>query len=536
MATTTKGGTLVPDPRHEGGGEHPSRRWALASTRREVLAAMLGLFAGLTAADGARAAPALGKPVPFSIAGLRRRAQQMAAGPFQRQAGKLPEGLAGLTYDDYRDIRFRPDRALWADANLPFTAQFFHLGLYYTEPVRIFEVADGAAAPVVYAPDLFDFGRNRLEGPAGGDFAGFRLHYRLNRPDYRDEVAVFLGGTYLRAVGRGGRYGLSARGLAIGVGSERGEEFPLFREFYLERPKPESRTAVLHALLDSPSATGVFTFTIRPGETTTTDVTLSLYPRTAISRIGFAPLTSMFFFAANDRLGIDDFRPQVHDSDGLAIWTGAGEWIWRPLVNPERLRISAFVDNNPRGFGLLQRQRDFRAFEDLEARYELRPGVWIEPVGNWGSGSVDLVEIPTDAEIHDNIVVFWAPSEPLVAGAETALAYRLHWGFDPPVRPPGAEAVATRVGRGSEQDGRLFVIDFAGGRLGELPADAAVTAVVSASSGTIRNAVAQENDVAAGWRAFFELVPGGDEAIDLRCFLRIGDQALTETWSYRWDG
>lgn len=515
-------------PRAEEGMDTP------AATRRAFLGTMLGVLWLLANGDGAVAAPVLGKPVPFSIAGLRRRAQELAAKPFDEHGAKIPETLAELTYDQYRDIRFRPDQGLWVDLNLPFVAQFFHLGLYYTEPVRLFEVSDGSAAPVTYSADLFDFGANHFEPPTGIDFAGFRYHYPLNRPDYKDEVVVFQGGTYFRAVGRGNLYGVSARGLAIGVAAEGGEEFPMFREFYLERPTPQSKTAVIYALLDSPSTTGVYTFTIRPGDITTTDVTFTLYPRVEISRVGFGALTSMYFFGPNDRVDVDDFRPEVHDNDGLAIWTGAGEWLWRPLMNPERLRVSNFIDDNPRGFGLLQRQRKFDAYEDLEARYELRPSVWVEPVGNWGSGVVELVEIPTDAEIHDNIIAFWSPSQPLEAKVEVSLAYRLHWGFNPPVRPTAAETVATRVGRGWDDNSRRFVIDFKGGKLDSLPADAPVAAVVSATSGTISHVVAQHNDVAGGWRAFFEIVPEGDKEIELRCFLKLGDEALTETWSYRW--
>ncbi len=247
------------------------------------------------------------------------------------------------------------------------------------------------------------------------DFSGFRLRAPLNRAEHFDEFVVFQGASYFRAVAKGQEYGLSARGLALKTGDARGEEFPFFRTFWIERPRPEANTVVVHALLDSDSTTGAYRFTIRPGDPTVMDVEMTLYPRVELTHVGLAPLTSMFFFGPNDRVGIDDFRPAVHDSDGLAIWNGRGEWLWRPLINPETLQVSAFVDDNPRGFGLLQRHRAFADYQDLEAHYERRPSLWVETIGEWGSGAVQLVEIPSKSEYHDNVVAFWRP-RPTVTG------------------------------------------------------------------------------------------------------------------------
>ena len=396
------------------------------------LAAGLGLWPGV-----AHAALALGEGSPFSVAALRARARALAGESYTPPNETLPRALVELGYDRYRDIRFRPQMALWREEGLPFQAQFFHLGSYFTVPTHIHVVDGGTAREVLYTGDLFDYGANEFAEPFPETlgFAGFRLHYPLNRPDHHDELAVFLGASYFRSLARGQQYGLSARGLAIDTALPKGEEFPIFREFWLERPGPGAGQVVIHALLDSPSAAGAYSFTITPGDTTVMDVSAMVYPRQRIERMGIAPLTSMYFFGENDRLGVDDFRPQVHDSDGLSMWTGGGEWIWRPLVNPQRLRVSAYSDVNPRGFGLLQRTRDFDEYQDLEAHYERRPSLWVEPIGGWGRGVVQLVEIPTLEEIHDNIVAFWVPEAPVEPGSEWPLAYRLHWCAEPPQRP-----------------------------------------------------------------------------------------------------
>jgi glucans biosynthesis protein len=291
---------------------------------------------------------------------------------------------------------------------------------------------------------------------------------------------------------------------------------------------------VVHALLDSDSTTGAYRFTMRPGETTVMDVEMTLYPRVELDHVGLAPLTSMFFFGANDRVGVDDFRPAVHNSGGLAIWNGRGEWLWRPLINPETLQVSAFVDDNPRGFGLLQRHRDFASFQDLEARYELRPSLWVEAIGGWGSGVVQLVEIPSWSEYHDNVVAFWRPGRSLLAQTENHFTYRLHWCRVPPAVPPTAVAMETMSGAGPEKGKRRFVIDFIGGRLAALPQDAAVEAVISTSAGVMESPVVQPTPAASGWRLSFVLVHGDETLCDLRCTLKLGEELLSEVWTYRW--
>jgi glucans biosynthesis protein len=363
-------------------------------------------------------------------------------------------------------------------------------------------------------------------------FAGFRIHAPMNRPDYYDEVAVFLGASYFRAIAKNEGYGLSARGLAINTGNPKGEEFPLFKTFWIERPAPNTDSIVVHALLDSPSAAGAFRFTIRPGETTVFDSEVAFYPRVDVTDPGLAPLTSMFLFDTSDRAGVDDFRPEVHDSNGLAMHNGRDERLWRALANPKDLQISAFGDTNPRGFGLLQRRRDFRDYEDLESHYEKRPSLWIEPIGNWGEGDIRLVEIPSKEEIHDNIVAFWRPREPLRAKGEYILTYRMHWGPVDERSLPLAKITATRSG--ASGDDRLFVIDIAGDKLKEATPPERVRADVSANKGKIDHVVSQPNPATGGWRVSFTLTPNKEPAIELRAQLMRDDQPLSEIWLYRW--
>jgi len=507
-------------------------------SRRRALHTLLGVAAAVWL-PLAQSSPQLADGRPFDAARLRRRAAELASRPYQAPADSLPPALAELSYDAYRDIRYRPTEALWL-GEAPFSAQFFHPGFYYRHPVRIYEVHDGRAHELRYASALFDFGHNRLGTNALEQvrgFAGFRIHYALNDANYLDELVAFLGASYFRALGRNMHYGLSARGLAIDTAAPAGEEFPSFTEFYLERPV-DGNSLVIHALLNSPRCTGAYTFTVRPGETTVTDVELTLYVRDRIELVGIAPLTSMFLFAANDRVGIDDYRVEVHDSDGLLIWNGAGEWLWRPLVNPLRLRVSAFVDRNPKGFGLMQRKRRYEDYLDVEARYEARPSAWIEPVGDWGEGAVTLVEIPTDEEVNDNIVAFWRPATPLAAGAEFHATYRLHWCVDAPPPRTLARVVDTRIGIGSADERRRFVIEFAGDALptGEAGDAPLLDAHVTTSRGQLHDVVTHRIPASGHWRTVFELTPEGEDPIELRCELMVADDAVTEAWCYQWTG
>jgi glucans biosynthesis protein len=511
--------------------------------RRRFIGGSLTVPAALIAVAAGK--PEAGDPAvpsePFGPSTVRDVARALAAKPWHAPDSKLPGALANLTYDQYRSIRFNPARALWREQHLPFQAQFFHRGFYYADRVDIDEVADGRATPVRYDPGLFDLSqapevRSAVEsaGEANLGFAGFRLHTPINRPDYYDEVCVFLGASYFRAVARGQGYGQSARGLAIRTGDPGGEEYPAFRHFWLERPASGAAAAIVHALLDSQSTTGAFRFTVRPGVETLIDIETTLFPRVDIDQAGIAPLTGMFDFDGGDRANVDDYRRAVHDCDGLQIWTGKGEQLWRPVANPRTLQLSSFGDTGPRGFGLMQRHHAFADYDDLEAHYEKRPSVWIEPIGDTGEGAVHLVEIPTKREIDDNIVSFWRPKDKLQAKSERTFTYRQHWCWDPPGPPPTVRITDTRTGVGSKEGMRLFVLELTGEALKGLPPDTALTPDVSASKGHILNPVVQSNPETGGWRLSFELDPGGEKLVELRAVLTRDKTPLSETWLYRW--
>ena len=512
-------------------------------TRAAAALAAAGLPLPLLTA-GATPLP-LGQRHAFDYAWLKGHARALAARAFSPRSDALPAPVASLDWDQYQSIGFRQDHALWADvAGAKFQAKFFHLGLYFKRPVRMFEVAAGQAQELAYDPGMFDYGRSGLKGarlPRDLGFAGFRL----NSPDdLQRDWAAFLGASYFRAVGASMQYGLSARGLAIDTGMPRPEEFPDFTAFWLERPTPGSDTLVVYALLDSPSVAGAYRFAITKGEPLVMDVDAALYPRREIERLGIAPATSMYQVGENDRRMDWDWRAEIHDSDGLAIHTGAGEWIWRPLGNPAHLRFNAFADDNPRGFGLLQRDRDFDHYQDDGVFYEKRPSLWVEPKHGWGRGSVQLVEIPTVDETFDNIVAFWNPEDKPQAGHELLFGYRLFWGEQAPSRPPLAQTVATRTGLGGvvgkkrERFSWRFAVDFAGGELAALAkAGARVDAVIETSRGTVETVSARPLHAIDGYRAMFDVVPPDDSTaqIDLRLFLRQDGRALTETWLYQWN-
>jgi len=499
--------------------------------RRFLQAAAVLPLASWTA--GGLAWPARAAPAAFDPSIVRQSARDAASKPFKAPDTKLPDSLKNLDYDHYRAIRFLPERALWRGEKLPFEVQFFHRGFYYAPRVDIYEVANGQATRIAYRSDYFSFGSTAPPSPEVDlGFAGFRIHAPIKRPDYYDEVCIFLGASYFRAVAKGEIYGLSARGLAINTGEAKGEEFPLFKTFWIEKPTANANSIVVHALLDSESAAAAYRFTIRPGETTVFDVEMAIYPRVDLDRPGLAPMTSMFFFGPSDRINVDDFRPSVHDSDGLAIFNGRGEELWRPLSNPRDLQISAFSDLNPRGFGLMQREKDFREYQDIESSFEKRPSLWTEPIGDWGEGTVQLIEIPTKEEIHDNIAGFWRPKNVLQAKGEHTYTYRLHWGPDAPKLAPLPRFLRTGVGAKGE-DAKIFVLDLIGEKLKSVDPKS-IRGNVTAEKAEIRNVVTQPNPVTGGWRLSFELSGNDKNPVELRAYLMQGNDAISEVWVYRW--
>jgi glucans biosynthesis protein len=503
---------------------------ALQSRAGLLLGLVLGPIAGLAAAPNR---------TPFDFAVLSGRAKQLAAAPYVPRVSQVPAQFRRLTYDQHRDIRFRPEETWWRKDGLPFQLQFFHPGFIYDQTVQIFAIANGQTTPILFDSRLFDYGKNHIHGevPKTMGFSGLKILFPLNRPNYFDELAVFQGASYFRALGAGLRYGLSARGLAIDTAAAGPEEFPLFEDFWIERPAPTAKQIVVYALLNSPSVAGAYRFAIDPGADTVMQVRATLYFRTNPGTAGLAPLTSMFWHGENTTAAHGDFRPEVHDSDGLAIQTGSGEWLWRPLVNPKAVRTSAFADENPRGFGLFQRDRNFEDYQDLEAAYQLRPSAWVEPVGNWGRGSVRLVELSTPDETNDNIVAFWVPEKLPAPGEPLSFEYRLHW-FRDQIHPPAGYVVSTRLGRSMTHEPELerFVVDFAGSALKKQKPDAQIEPVVTVGRGAkLAHATLEKNPYNDTWRVAFSLRPDGSgQPVELRCFLRQSARTLTETWTYLW--
>ncbi|WP_240342350.1 glucan biosynthesis protein [Methylococcus sp. EFPC2] len=487
------------------------------------------------------AAPPVQKP--FEFGDVEQKARELAGKPYVRDDAGMPEFLSKLDYDQYRDIRYKADKALWKDEGLPFNIQLFHRGFMFRDRVNINVIDQGVANRLAYNSELFDFGKNQLPSapPADLGFAGLRFHHPLRHDDVYDEIAVFLGASYFRAVGLGQAYGLSARGLAIDTGLPKAEEFPIFREFWVVKPAKDARELTVYALLDSASVTGAYKFVIQPGLDLKVDVTNHVFFRKAVERFGIAPLTSMYFHGENTDRYVDDFRPEVHDSDGLLLGRSNGEWVWRPLNNPRILRISVFQDNKPVGFGLVKRDRSFDHYQDLEAHYHQRPSAWVETVGDWGAGSTYLIEIPSDAEKYDNIVSFWIPNKPTGPGKDYSFQYRLHFTLDEPANPALGKVAATRIGGGGtdalKSEVRKFVVDFKGKTLKHYGEKAKVDADISASSGKIDNVVVQKNTSTGGWRLSFELTPEKDkDPVELRGLLKSNGEILTETWVYQWSG
>jgi glucans biosynthesis protein len=526
----------------------PAVPW-LRRASRAAAAALIGLSATWAAA------------APFSLEQVEARARELSARPYQPSSAKLPAELLALNYDRHRDIRFKPDRALWRDRGLPFEIMFFHPGWVHRDTVRIHEVTpQGAVRDLPFDARDFDYGANKLKPQAWGDigWAGLRVHYPLNQVAYKDELIVFLGASYFRALGKGQSYGLSARGLAIDtVGGKGGEEFPRFTEFWVQQPAKDAKSLVIWALLDSPRLAGAYRFEVRPGEDTTVDVQARLYPRTAAAgaadmRLGIAPLTSMFLFGENQPPQ-GSFRPEVHDSDGLLVATGEGEWIWRPLVNPPRVLTTSFATRSPRGFGLMQRDRQFHSYEDTEAHYERRPSAWVEPRSDWGAGRVELVLLPTPDETHDNVVAYWVPQALPPAGQPLRLDWRLHWQGQAQQRPPGGWTVQSRRGAGFQAlaPGEAhYVVDFDGPALRKLRDDTPVEAVVTAGpGGEVLEHTVHRNPATGHWRLALRVrhlaaakagaaasaatssSAAGFDPVELRAFLRHRNDALTETWS-----
>ncbi len=514
-----------------------------ALSRRDTLGALLSSAVIALAAPRVMAQQA-GTGRRFGYEDVVAQAVALGERPFDAGAAKIPDELSALTYDSYREIRFRRDRAFWRDGSSDFRLLPFHLGFLHDKPVQVHVVRDGLAIPIPFQTALFEYGKVPVPkqlSPSLG-FAGFAVTTTLNSPTVQDELISFLGASYFRLIGRGQRYGLSARSLSLDVGGEQDEEFPFFRALWLEEPARDATQLVIHALLDSPSVAGAYHYVVTPGAVTGVEVTATIVPRKELRRVGFAPLTSMFQAGEGDLAQRTDFRPEIHDSDGLMLRTGAGEWIWRPIRNPRALRVSSFADETAR-FGLMQRDREFGHYQDLEAHYHARPGYWVEPRGDWGKGRVELVEIPTDNEAFDNIVAFWTPETPPPVGKPTEFAYRMT-ALSTTERLHPLGQTRNSFSGSDIQDGKVearpegrkrFIVDFAEGDLAFWLGDAgSVEAVASTTLGAITSTILVPNPDVKGFRVILDASLPDGETADLRLFLKSRGRTLTETWTSTW--
>ncbi|MGB0085530.1 MAG: glucan biosynthesis protein [Rhodomicrobiaceae bacterium] len=505
--------------------------------RRAFLrAAGLGSVAALLDPGGplaAEGADAVGAEFSWDI--LKEKAKALAAEPFH-PAPKVAPALAALDYDQYRNIKFNPDKAIWNGTPIGFRMQLFHDGYIYNEPVDIYLVENGRASKIRYDRSMFRFGAAERGTPLPDDagFSGLRIHAPVERPGVFEEFVVFQGASYLRGKAKGQTYGLSARGLAVDTVQPGGEEFPSFRSYWVETPSPSDDHVTVYALLDSRSIAGAYRFLVGRSVDVVLEIDCQLHPRRPLSHAGIAPFSSMYFFGPADHTFHDDFRPRVHDSDGLILRTGDGEWIWRPLVTAPHILYSVFSDRSPRGFGLMQRERNFEHYQDINAGYQKRPSAWVEPLSDWGEGSVDLIELPTASEYVDNVVAFWRPREPLQPGRPHDFRYRLTWCWYVPAKRDIAEVVATRAGKGLPAGSRYFVIDFAGGALYADADDEHWDYEVSASAGAITVYTVAPNPFIDGKRIGLEYHPEGDKIADLSFQIRRFGKPLTEKWVYRW--
>jgi glucans biosynthesis protein len=497
------------------------------------LCALLLCAVGLDAEAGTAQAPEATPPGNgFSFDTVLTEAKRRASVAYVPQRGSMPPWLDRLSPDQYRSIRFDPDEDIWRNDDLPFRMELLPVGFNFQTKVTISIVENGEARDLVGTPGMFVLGANLPAPPAQATvpLSGFRIRSRINSKKIWDEFLVFQGASYFRAVAKGEVYGVSGRGLALDTAEPSGEEFPAFTHFWIERPARSSSDIVIYALLESDSTTGAYRFTVRPGIETSMDVDMTLFPRTDLHVVGIAPLTSMFLFDATNRGRLDDYRPEVHDSDGLEVTTQSGEWVWRQLANPVKLQASTFTAQAPQGFGLVQRSRQPGDFEDLDSLYERRPSAWVEPRSDWGPGAVELVEIPSGRETNDNIVAFFRPATGLPAGRPAHFAYHIAW-LDAPKLPKNlGAAVAARSGASLDGKRRVYQVDFVGA--GEKTEGLHVE--VSASVNKPANVTLMPNPALHGIRASFEIDPNNADLIELRLRIMRDNQPVTETWLYRW--
>lgn len=475
------------------------------------------------------------EPQAFSFSNVLDLARTLSKRPFKLNTPDLPDAFNNLAYDAYVGIRARPDAMVWGRENIGFAIEPLHRGFIFSNPMQINFVDDGKVSRLVYESSKFEFGKiTPPQNLPDIGFSGVRIMTTPAGGGAPTEVAIFQGASFFRAAARGQTLGAMARGLAIRVADGKGEEFPQFRAIWIEKPTLAAGALVFYALLDSESLTGAYRFTLRPGDATIIDTECTLFARVAVDHLGIAPMAATSLLSSLDRRKSDDIRPTVAEVSGLQMWTGTGEWLWRPVANRESLQLSSFVDDKPKGFGFVMRNRDFEQYQDDVQHWEMRPSLWIAPIGEWGPGSVQLVEIPSESEVNDNIIAYWRPRDGLAAGSETMFAYRQFWCWQPPDRPQGAFAVHSRSGRGSNGKRRRFIVQFSGDAFAEPQRLPDLKPALTVAPGAI---VSMQSYLLPDRRAFrvaFEIEAGGENYSELRLVIEAAGKPISETWLYRW--
>lgn len=482
----------------------------------------------------------------FDFNDVSERAEALAQRSYSAPQSDLPASLANLDFAGYQQIQYKPAQSHWRSDNLRFDLGFFHEGMHYDTPVNIHSVDGEEVQELAFSPGNFTYGDLDVDPSGFQDlgFAGFKINYG-DSTDTKQESMVFLGASYFRVAGANQRYGLSARGLAIDTGLNSGEEFPRFSDFWVVKPQPEERYLIVYALLDAPSATGAYRFILRPGEETAVDVKSRIFLRRQVTKLGIAPLTSMYLYGSAQPAKTPNFRPAIHDSEGLLLATGDNRWLWRPLANPARLRVNTFDAGNLRGMGLMQRNHQFDHYQDIDNRYELRPSAWVEPANSWGEGQVELIQIPTPDETNDNIVAFWRPTQELPTNQALDFNYRINWtrnearyhtpelGWVAQTRRSRGEVVKDNLVRESD-DSTLYVIDFVGPPMKSLGGDANLQADISVGeNGQVVRSEVVRNPAMGGYRLKLSVrANDASQPVEMRAFLKNGEQRLTETWNY----
>lgn len=514
-------------------------------SRRDILRhALSGLALPTAAVMGgtvgahAQTAPPEGAAVQaaFSAADVDARARTLAAAAYDPPK-PVPLGeLANAPPEAAAAIRCRPEEWIWVRDDLGYVIEPLHRNWKQPGEVELHIVEGGAESRLAYDPGKFDFGK--LSPPPASarlGFTGFLVHQRDSDGQLRP-VASFYNAAVLSAIARNQEWGAISRLLTV-RSTDQKAEVPLIRAIWIEKPSPPASALVMHALVDTPSLTGAFHFTLRAENAILIDTECTIFSRRDIEHFGLTPIYATHLVGPLGPRVEDDVRPAVYEVSGVQMLSGRGEWIWRPVTNRERLQSSAFVDRDPKGFGLIQRDRSFKSFLDDENAWQRRPSVWVEPIGSWGPGEVTLLEIPAAAASNKNIACYWRPRFRLTSGSETQFAYRQFWSWRPPERPGVAIVTRSRMGRSpgaTSQQRRRFLVQFTGSQLTDPAKVATVVPNLWASAGKIASIRTYRAPQDGEVRVVFDLALNGEQLVELRLVLEQEGRSISETWLYRW--